>query len=465
MSSAATYPTDAFVFLLAGFQIGLANGISRGQWDPTAFALLSLALALLVWQFFRVRASSGGGVLPRRTVAGAITALLVVFALMGVTMPRVAPSIRALELGLLVLVVSYAPFLTGARARRAEPTWARRGRFFLVALAVAGLGVLAIRLDPRPPIDVWHIQMRGIEVLLDGKDPYVWAQVPDTDPESNFVVPYVYPPPTLYAGIVAYVVARDPRYAMLAAILVAGFALRAIAQRARGREDLPSVLEDAPALVFWLTPVLPVVVELAWIDPLQIVLVVLFASAAAAGRRTAAGVALGLAVASKQSMFWLVPLSARVLGRDRRAWTAAGLVAAAAILPFLLWDAAAMKRACFDLLSGLPPRHDALNFTNAVWQWTRRPFPPSAAFALAAVVTAGTVLRRETTPLRVFAEGALLTYFVFFFFNRWAFANYYFLLTGFAALAAATRMAPAAGASPTVENSRLGAPPTSAVRE
>jgi hypothetical protein len=445
MSAAATYPTDAFVLLLAAFQIGLANGISRGQWNPASFGLLCFALAMLVWQFLRTRGPTETAALSRRSVAAGVVVLLAVLALVGVVKPGIAPASRAFELGLLVLVVSYTPFLGG----RSEPAWLRRSRFVLFALAVLGLGVLAIRLDPRPPIDVWHIQVRGIEVLLEGKDPYVWAQVPDTDPESNFVVPYVYPPPALYAGTLAWVVARDPRYAMLAAIVVTGFGLRAItATPWRARSELPSVpsvLEDAPALVFWLTPVLPVVVELAWIDPLQIVLVVLFVAAATltrGERKTAAGVALGLAVASKQSMFWLVPLAVPVLRRDRRAWAAAALAFAAAILPFLVWDAAAMKRACFDLLSGLPPRRDALNFTNAVWQWARRPFPPAAAWVLAAIVAAGTLLRKDARPLAIFAEGALLTYFVFFFFNRWAFANYYFLLTAFAGLAAATRTAP-----------------------
>jgi hypothetical protein len=46
----------------------------------------------------------------------------------------------------------------------------------------------------------------------------------------------------------------------------------------------------------------------------------------------------------------------------------------------------------------------------------------------------------EGRPSLEFSRALVLTYFVFFFFNRWAFANYYFLLTGLAALAGAAAL-------------------------
>src|SRR5262249_34896889 len=143
-------------------------------------------------------------------------------------------------------------------------------RFVAFGVLVALLGLEAIRLNPQPGIDVWRIQMNGAELLVhEGKNPYVWARARDTAPGVHAVVPYVYPPTSLYAGTLGFLVGHDTRYAMVAAIVSAGIGIRWLT-RGRIRDpdrDLPSVLEDAPALFFWLTPILPIIVELAWIDP------------------------------------------------------------------------------------------------------------------------------------------------------------------------------------------------------
>jgi hypothetical protein len=109
------------------------------------------------------------------------------------------------------------------------------------------------------------------------------------------------------------------------------------------------------------------------------------------------------------------------------------------VLPFLIWDYGALKHANFDFMSGLPPRRDALCFTNAVWQWLHLAFPTASAFVLAAATVAVACVRRRPSPVH-FSRALVLTYFVFFFFNRWAFANYWFLLTGLSALAAAAAL-------------------------
>jgi hypothetical protein len=134
-----------------------------------------------------------------------------------------------------------------------------------------------------------------------------------------------------------------------------------------------------------------------------------------------------------------------VLRFDLRRTLVLAVAALVPVLPFVVWDFVALKHANFDFMSGLPPRRDALCFTNAVWKATGAAFPAATAFVLAAAVCAvacvralpGRTRRLGASPARPpvdFARALVLTYFVFFFFNRWAFANYYFLLTGLAAL-------------------------------
>jgi hypothetical protein len=457
VSSKTSAVPDDYVWLLSlSFAFGLANAISHGRWQPVACALLTVALGFLVWRFVVAGRSREEPTFRRSRVVAAVFAMLVSLPLTAFFDPKILAQaahsmsiLRVTELASVLLIASYLPYLDPTR----EPAWVKTARFagFGALLLVAGVAV--IHITPVPGIDVWTIQMKGGEVLLDGKNPYVWAQVPDTDPENDFTVPFVYPPAAAYLSAIGVAVFKDVRYVLLGTMFGAGLALRSVARRslAKHGETLPSLLVDAPALFFWLTPLLLMVVELSWLDPLQVMLISAGVAAYVADRKTLSAVFFGVAVSSKQSMFWLFPLVGIVLRFDFKRWVALCLAALVPVLPFMIWDFKALKQANFDFMSGLPPRRDALCFTNAVWKLTRATFPASSAFLLAAAVVAVTCLRalppsfplvrmfgrrqsNEARPALDFARALVLTYFVFFFFNRWAFANYYFLLTGLAAL-------------------------------
>lgn len=459
-------PRDYAWLLVVAFLFGLANAISHGRWQPFAFALLVVALGVLAWRFFvaaRPRAAIADAAGTER-VLWVVFALLASMPITGLVDPKILAQparslaiVRATELASLALVASYAPFLV---AGRVEPERLRAARFVAFAIVFLVAGVSVIQISPAPGIDVWTIQMRGGEVLLEGKNPYVWASVPDTDPENDFTVPFVYPPTAAYAAAIGVALFRDVRYVLLGAMFVAGLALRFIARRApaRGARPLPALAEDAPALFFWLTPMLLMVVELSWLDPLQVALIALGVAAFVADRRTLAAALLGFALSSKQSMFWLFPLAGIILRFDLARWAVMCVAALVPVLPFLAWDFAAIERATFSFMSGLPPRRDALCFTNAVFKLWGASFPPASGFLLAAaaaLVACRRAWRRardgragDALPSLDLSRALVLTYFVFFFFNRWAFANYYFLLTGLASLAAAAALHERARAAP-----------------
>jgi hypothetical protein len=452
--SARTYalPEDYRWMLVTSTALGIAIAIHHGRWSGPAFAVLVVPFVLVAWRFAVAMRDRGvASAAPSGTIAGLVLALLA-------TMPVTAlldrtiipePAVLSWTVGrvaqglFLVLLATYVPFLSGRR----EPERLKTARFvgFGVLVCVAGLAV--IRVSPTPDIDVWTIQTRGAEVMLEGKNPYVYATVPDTDPETEFTVPYCYPPFAVYSGTSARAVGGDIRHSLLAALVVSGIAMRFIARRRRkdaAETPLPSILEDGPALFFWLAPPLFMILDRSWIDPLQIMLVSLGLAAFVSGRLTLAAVLFGIVASSKQSMFWVVPLAGIILRFDWRRWLVMGVAALVPVLPFVLWDFRALKYANFDFMTGLPGRHDGLCFS--AW-WSRAlgsTFPPQLTFVLSAAAAAGACLRTPRTdpdrsrfaPLG-FARALVATYFAFFFFNRWAFANYYFLVIGFACLAAA----------------------------
>lgn len=455
--SGRTYalPDDYRWLLVTGAVLGVAVAIHHGRWSGPAFAVLCVAFALVAWRFFVAMRERGvARAEPSRILADGVFALLATMPVTALLDRTIIPEPavlhwtagRVAQVLFLVLLATYVPFLSG---RRPESERLKAARFsgFAVLVCIAGLAV--IRVSPAPDIDVWTIQTRGAEVLLEGKNPYVSATVPDTDPETDFTVPYCYPPLAIYTGASALAVRGDVRHPLLAALLAAGIAMRFIARRRRGdrseRAPLPSLLEDAPALFFWLAPPLFMVLDRSWIDPLQIMLVSLGVAAFVAGRPTVAAVLLGVLISSKQSMFWVFPLAGILLRFDWRRWVVMSVAALLPVLPFMVWDFRALKYANFDFMTGLAGRHDGLCFSS--W-WSRAlgsTFPPQLTFVLSAAAALGACLR---TPLAVaersrfaalgFARALVATYFAFFFFNRWAFANYYFLLIGFASLAAAT---------------------------
>lgn len=401
--------------LLVSYQIGFANTISHGSWDTSAFALLVVTLAVVGWRFC---SHVGPDRLPTRWLEGGVLVLLVSLSLTTIVRSRfislAAHGSLAVHVARVLNVVLLATYL-----HRGSDAWVRL-RFAGFALALVIMGVGIIRADPSPPIDVWTLQQRGAEVLLHGKNPYVWATVPDTDPENDFTVPFVYPPMVLYAACLV----PDVRYALLACVVIAGFAVRSVGQR------------DAPALFLWHMPILVFILELAWVDALPAMFICLGVASITARRSLLGALFLGLALSSKQSMFWLYPLAGFTLRFDRRQWITMTLAAILPAAPFVIWNPAAFRYACWQFLASLPPRHDALCFGTALWKWFGVTFPAAIGFVLAAAIVAFACWR--VRDVAGFAKSALCVYFVFFFFNRWAFANYYFFLTVLAVLAAAT---------------------------
>jgi hypothetical protein len=454
--------SEVGVFLFVSFLVSFANEISHGRYLGPAVACLAFALVVLAWRFV---AAGAGPVAPAETRAkptlwlvGCAAASMPVTALLDpkiLAHPHTSLGVlRALEGASLLLLASYLPFL-GARA---DSELVRRVRFAGFGAITLAAGAAIIHISPAPGIDVWDLQMQAAKALLRGENPYVGLTVPDTTPIHPYpTVPYVYAPGTLYAGVIGLWVGGDVRYAMLIALLVSGAALRMIARKrkpnAQPRPAIASLAEDAPALFVWLMPPLAFIIELAWTEPVQLMLICLAVGAAVSGRALLGAVLFGLALTTKQSMFWLIPLAGLALSYGAREWLAMLGTLVLGVAPFAIADFGALKHDTFDFLLALIPRSDALGL--AVWYKSAfgRAFPTAASTVAAVCVVAATALYSRSLRMRapgerdrvtegaaLFGRAAALTYFAFVFLAKQAFANYYFLVSGLTALAAATAL-------------------------
>ena len=149
-----------------------------------------------------------------------------------------------------------------------------------------------------------------------------------------------------------------------------------------------------------------------------------------------AAILFGLLFATKQTMIWVAPIAWLVVGL--RPWQAATAfaTAGATAAPFMIANARAFKYALFDFQNLLPPRKDGLTLHTAFADIFGIELPGALGFLFAALACGISAwrLRGKTSE---FAPAAAFTLLVFFFFNKWAFANYYFLTMGIATLAAA----------------------------
>ena len=330
------------------------------------------------------------------------------------------------------LVVTY-----GFGLKFSEARWARNLRFAVLAGTIGVMGVQVITLSPEPRIDVWTVQQAGAESLLSGGNPFHDVHLKDTGPREATDVPYVYPPMHLYVSSVAWALTKDVRYGAVLALILLGFAARALARRNAGDEPLPAILEDAPALFIWCTPMLAFVVEQGWIDPVQLC----WCSAVllAWNRPWLLAVLAGCLMGAKQTMALMVVPVGLALRLQLRQWVLIGVVALIPLLPWLILDAAAYKHANFDFLNALPVRDDAL--TVVVWAQKRLglKIPWAVGFGFAALVIGLAGVRGRQTISRATLT-VLTAMTIFFVFNKWAFANYYFTLLSLAALTAAVSL-------------------------
>jgi hypothetical protein len=213
----------------------------------------------------------------------------------------------------------------------------RLGLLLLTGVALRGLAVVG---SPDPIIDVNAWLQQAPRLLLAGRNPYAanYASPYGTEraraagindaPDAR---PATYPPLAILTGLPAALLGLDGRYVNVVADVLAAL-LIFLAARGRPHEHLGLLA----AGLYLCLPRTPFMIEQGWFEPQMAALVGAFLLTA--GRRDRrAGAFLGMLVAAKQLSLALLPVViAACWGRKRLLLTAA-VVAAAIILPFVLW--------------------------------------------------------------------------------------------------------------------------------
>lgn len=339
-----------------------------------------------------------------------------------------------------------------------SPIVNRRFTIPQVALGFAALGCFVIctyvivASTPGNATDVMIFQRDSSRALLAGHNPYALT-FPDiyTARESalyygagvsvNGVVQFGFPylPLSLLWVMPAQLLLGDFRYGHLAAVALATFFVATLR---------PSrTAAAAAALLAFSTPTF-YVLQVGWTEPVVSMLfcfnIWLLSRRAqnASPDSGATDVALGLFLATKQYLVFALPLLfllplKNASTRNAR-WKTLGValsVAALTTLPFVLWNLRAFWWSVFALQFRQPFRDDALSYLAAFKAVSGVQLSSAICFLLAA----GAVWlcwKRAPRTVAGFAASVALVHFVFFAFNKQAFANYYFFV--FAALCCAT---------------------------
>jgi uncharacterized membrane protein len=341
----------------------------------------------------------------------------------------------------LAIVSAVASQWLARRAGRAVFFTATLGVILVCALAHAWV----IYVTPSPSIDVWTSSQRAVDYLLHGKNPYPQPY------EDIYHGRYDYRPGMPYwpayllwatAGVVAVPSAHDVRVSLVVAEGLTCFFLYGLLRHVGVTRSL-AVLAVAAWLAF---PIGLFLVEQAFIDPLLLACFAGAAWALAARRSVLAGVALGVACATKQYAFFGAVLAAIYALRSLGWRGAARLVATAAAVgialigPFVVGAPAEFWRSSVQVPATILPRLDAL--TLPAWvahQWPpanvealQRLYAPYTWLALLAFALAAAWLATRRRPsIEQYLQATAVAYGSMLIVAKQAFCNYYYFLSFF----------------------------------
>src|SRR5450759_462292 len=218
--------------------------------------------------------------------------------------------------------------------------WRRRAVWITVSTAVllAALAPLAV---PNPYIDVWNWMQTCGRALLHGVHPYT-VQAPEfTHGALDYgSTPTVFPymPLVLVAAAPWIAVVGDYRFELALCLPIAVALLRAAGRRLR----VDGWMIDAVTLAFVLHPRATLMVIKGYQEPLLVVVLALFVYLAARDE-DGYGQAIAFFLLPALKQYVVAPVLIYAAMRRRRKWAIAigAAVAAATIVPFVVWNARA----------------------------------------------------------------------------------------------------------------------------
>lgn len=316
--------------------------------------------------------------------------------------------------------------------------WFFRDRSALVKVSLGAAAALFLASScwvlihsPEPIIDVWTILQGASEAFLKGQNPYsLRFAMPAPLPNVIHDDRYVYLPLSFALSAPFFKAFGDVRFANLACQLAAGFFLYLVA-RESGKKPYTAFLLAA---LFWFHPRGFFLLEQAWTETM--IPVFLFGSVYFLSRNKEAcgGIFAGLVLASKQFMLPVAPLYWKFFRGSWKAWVWAAAAFLVTIVPFLIWSPHDFYEKVVGFHTGRPMRLDSISLNTLLYFYYQRVIPTWVPFAL---MVAAVFLGMKIPQRFGFALTAGVAYYLFFYFNKIAFLNYYYLVGVFILLALA----------------------------
>jgi hypothetical protein len=412
----------AYFFLVVGIFVG------DGFYHPEALAMLLISFALLGCAFvWASRGASFDDKVPGRTSFALILVLLLAGACKRPVTHFVASSVLPqLYHGWVVVL---ALLIAGAYLLSPHcPTWVRRSVFLVAVAAAFGFRLWLPFASPTPEIDTFTTAQESAEHLLDGKNPY---STPVTDIYEGKVdygykiTAYAYLPSNLYLQTVAYGLLGDVRYACVFAEAVVALSFWLLAKR---RWD-PTVAELI-VLLFLYQPRGLLVVELAWTDPLNLLLFSLFLLAYDNRKEKTAAAVFGFFLSLKQYLVFF--LLHWFLIEKRWSMILLALTAGAlTVLPFAIADPSSVITQGLLLNLRTPFRTDSLTIFGLLSPATGIVPPKAWSLIVGLLISAILVVPSRKIPgIRGYLFAVTITMFGVFLFGSQGFCNYYYLVGG-----------------------------------
>lgn len=297
----------------------------------------------------------------------------------------------------------------------------RKRNLFIIIFGVSILlRILMIISSPDPYIDVYDFLKYGALGLASGQNPYSILY----HHFYNGVTPdyYFYLPGAIVLTLPFVLFLGDPRYSIVFFEILAAFILYKLFGGKKGQ---------VAALLLLGNPMSLYILEQSYIEPIILGLLCILAYFWSKRKYVWVGAMLGIIIAVKQYLFILPLLLLKIkLDNRSKSYLLASLILAFIIIigPFLLWNPKDFIHDVVGLQLDGPPRYEGLT----VFSFLRDQFNIAYSKIVSSIIIGGVGLLIMFRKIRSIDSTYLyFSYFllVFFLFNKWAFVNYYYLIS------------------------------------
>lgn len=275
--------------------------------------------------------------------------------------------------------------------------------------------------SPNPIIDVFAFQKYGALYLLLGKNPYASIYPPVYT--GQLLDYYAYPPGNLLLTVPFVWIFKDPRVTFIIAEIVTALIVRRLIK------DLNKYI--FPLLILY-NPMSLYMIEESYMEPLVILLLLLTLIFFVRKKIVLSSLCIGLAVSSKQYLIALIPLYYRMLSSYKfiqklKYLFYIGISVFLICFPFYIWNTTGFIKNIIYLQYSYPPRYEGLTLFSLYHQFNGN-YIPWISWCIIGIVTIYIYLKKKIVPITFLFNGAFIL-FTFFLFNKWAFLNYYYLVS------------------------------------